>query len=70
VLYLLKDGKSNVASVQFGPSDGRLVQVASGVNEGDVIITGGGPAVSSGSAQAKPGGFGGGGNIFAAKPGG
>ena len=70
VLYLLKDGKSNVASVQFGPSDGRLVQVASGVNEGDVIITGGGPTVSSGSAQAKPGGFGGGGNIFAAKPGG
>ncbi|MFI5267505.1 MAG: hypothetical protein ACHQ7M_09030, partial [Chloroflexota bacterium] len=68
VLYLLKDGKSNVARVQFGPSDGRFVQVTSGVNEGDTIITGGGPTVTTGNAQAKPGGgaFGG----FGPKPGG
>ena len=69
VLYLLTAGKPTPTRVQFGPSDGRFVQVTSGVNEGDVLITGGGPAVATtGGAQARPGGgaFGG----FGPKPGG
>jgi hypothetical protein len=56
VLYLLKDGKPSATRVQFGPSDGRLVQVISGVNEGDVIVTGGGPTASAGGGQGRPGG--------------
>ena len=70
VLFLLKDGKPNPVRVQFGPSDGRLVQVSSGVNEGDMVITGGGPAAAGpgGNVQGR-GGFGGGGNIFVARPG-
>ena len=57
VLYLLKDGKPVATRVQFGPSDGRLVQVLSGVNEGDVVVTGGGsPAAATSAGQARGGG--------------
>lgn len=70
ILYLLKDGKAQPVQVQFGPSDGRFVQVVSGVNEGDVVITGGGPTAATSSAagvQTKPGG---GGGVFFRGPGG
>lgn len=63
-LFLMENGKPTLVRVQFGPSDGRFVQVVSGVNEGDVVITGGGPAAASPSAAAKPGGPGGGGVFF------
>jgi HlyD family secretion protein len=68
VLFLMENGKPTLVRVQFGPSDGRVVQVVSGVNEGDVVVTGGGPAVATASASGKPGGgafFG-----FGPKPGG
>jgi HlyD family secretion protein len=76
VLYLLKDGKPTPVQVQFGISDGRNVQVTSGIKAGDEIVTGGGPATpNSGAAANRPGGgggggFGGGGAIFVGKPGG
>jgi HlyD family secretion protein len=73
VLYLLKDGKPTPVQVQFGISDGRNVQVISGVKAGDEIVTGGGPATNAtpGSAGNR-GGFGGGGGgaFFVTKPGG
>ncbi|MDE3077830.1 MAG: hypothetical protein KGJ86_20605 [Chloroflexota bacterium] len=39
-LFVLKDGKPVRTPVQFGISDGKFVQVISGVAEGDLVVTG------------------------------
>ena len=71
VLFVMQNGKVTPVRVQFGISDGRSVEVQSGINVGDHVVTGGGPAgTTSGNSQQKPGGFGGAGGLFVAKPGG
>ncbi len=58
VLYVLKAGKPTPVQVEFGISDGRVVQVLSGITAEDQIVTGGGTSTartSTSSASPKPG---------------
>ncbi|MGH2365957.1 MAG: hypothetical protein ACRDHX_15070, partial [Chloroflexota bacterium] len=67
VLYALKNGQPAPARVQFGISDGRFVQVTSGLTPGEQIVTGGGPQASSVPAAQGAGRGGpprGGGTVF------
>ena len=64
VLYILQAGKLTPIQVAFGISDGRIVQVLSGLTADEQVVTGGGGTgaarSSTASASPKPGGPGGG----------
>jgi len=65
----MENGKAIPKVIQVGLDDGRNTQVVSGLNPGDVVVSGLGsvqPAAGAGQAGQRPGGgapFGGGGRF-------
>ena len=57
-IYLLVDNKPKAAQVMVGANDGTLMEVRSGVKEGDLVITGGGPPDKRTAATQPPFGAG------------
>ena len=60
-IWVLEDGEPKQVSIQTGISDGGFIQVVSGLEEGQLVITGvNHPALQTGSQGAAFGGGGGG----------
>ncbi|MDR3611088.1 MAG: efflux RND transporter periplasmic adaptor subunit [Ignavibacteriaceae bacterium] len=39
VVFVVKDGKASLKNIKTGITDGKLIEVLSGLNEGDVVVT-------------------------------
>jgi len=53
VVWVLRDGKPVQAPVRIGGTDGSYTEIVSGLREGDLVITGGGPRPTGPSAAAQ-----------------
>ena len=53
VVWVLRDGKPVQAPVRIGGTDGSYTEIVSGLREGDLVITGGGPRPAGPSAAAQ-----------------
>jgi HlyD family secretion protein len=52
VLYVLQNGQPASVPVQFGISNGKVVQVTSGISKGEQVVTGGGASVAAKSSSS------------------